>query len=109
MTNAELLNAMRASGRLAIISVGNDPERIQSIQLAQMPVWQTIRNDFTGKTTRVDTSRPMTKRRALQIRRRLCSDNCTSGDTLGAHGPQDDSYLTVLYRADRAILTGENS
>jgi hypothetical protein len=69
----------------------------------------TIRNDFTGRQTTVDIDRPMTPRRVLEIRRRLCSDNCTSGDTLGARGPQAAGYRDFLDRADRAILTGEES
>jgi hypothetical protein len=93
MTNAELMNAMHASGRLIVGHVGDKPNRL------------TIRNDYTGRETTVDTLRQMTARRALEIRRRLCSDDCTSGDTLGARGPQADGYRDFLDRADRAILT----
>lgn len=93
MTNAELMNAMQQSGRLNIVHIG-EPNRL------------TIRNDYTGRETTVDTDRPMTPRRALEIRRRLCSDDCTSGDTLGARGPQAEGYRELLDRADRAILTG---
>lgn len=92
MTNQELMNAMKEAGRLAIVHVG-EPNRL------------TIQNDFTGRETTVDTLRPMTARRALEIRRRLCSDDCTSGDTLGARGPQAAGYRDFLDRADRAILT----
>ena len=99
MTNHELMAAMQASGRLHI---GHVAEPAQTNRL-------TIRNDFTGRETTVDTSLPMTPRRALAIRRRLCGDNCTSGDTLGARGPQADGYREFLDRADSAILTGENS
>jgi hypothetical protein len=69
----------------------------------------TIRNDFTNRETRVDTSRPMTAKRALAIRRRLCADGCTSGDTLGARGPQEDpdEYRRLTDRAAQAILTGQ--
>ena len=66
----------------------------------------TIRNDFTNRETRVDTSRPMTAKRALAIRRRLCADGCTSGDTLGARGPQEPGYDRLLDRASQAVLTG---
>jgi hypothetical protein len=93
MTNQELMNAMQEAGHLAIVHVA-EPNRI------------TIVNDYTGRETTVDTLRPMTARRALEIRRRLCSDDCTSGDTLGARGAQADGYPELLDRADRAILTG---
>lgn len=93
MTNQELMNAMQQSGRLAIVHIGEPVNRL------------TIVNDYTGRETTVDTLRPMTPRRALDIRRRLCSDDCTSGDTLGARGPQADGYRDFLDRADRAILT----
>ncbi len=99
MTNAELMAAMQASGRLAIVHIAEPAPKNRL----------TIRNDYTGRETTVDTERPMTPRRALAIRRRLCSDNCTSGDTLGARGPQADGYREFLDRADSAILTGENS
>jgi hypothetical protein len=95
MTKQELMNAMQASGRLAIVHVA-EPAKTNRL---------TIRNDFTGRETTVDIERPMTPRRALAIRRRLCGDDCTSGDTLGARGPQADGYREFLDRADRAILT----
>lgn len=66
----------------------------------------TIRNDFTNRSTRVDPSRPMTAKKARDIRRRLCSDICISGDTLGARGPQEPGYDQLLARADQAVLTG---
>lgn len=93
MTNAELLASMQEAGRLAIVHIGEPVNRL------------TIVNDYTGRETTVDTSRPMTARRALEIRRRLCSDDCTSGDTLGARGAQAAGYREFLDRADRAILT----
>jgi hypothetical protein len=96
MTNQELMAAMMEAGRLSIVHVG-EPNRL------------TIVNDFTGRETTVDTLRPMTPRRALEIRRRLCSDDCTSGDTLGTRGAQADGYRELLDRADRAILTGRES
>ena len=95
MTNQELLAAMQQSGRLAIVHIG---ETATTNRL-------TIVNDYTGRQTTVDIERPMTPRRALAIRRRLCGDNCTSGDTLGARGPQADGYREFLDRADRVILT----
>jgi hypothetical protein len=69
----------------------------------------TIRNDFTSRSTKVDTSRPMTAKRALTIRRRLCADDCTSGDQLGARGLQDnpDEYRRLSDRAAQAILTAK--
>jgi hypothetical protein len=96
MTNQELMAAMMEAGRLHVVHVAKQ-NRL------------TIVNDFTGRETTVDTLRPMTPRRALEIRRRLCSDDCTSGDTLGSRGPQADGYRDFLDRADRAILTGEES
>lgn len=92
MTNQELMAAMMEAGRLNVVHVA-EQNRL------------TIRNDYTGRETTVDTLRPMTPRRALDIRRRLCSDDCTSGDTLGARGPQAAGYPELLDRADRAILT----
>ena len=67
----------------------------------------TIRNDFTGRETRVDPSRPMTARRALAIRRRLCADDCTSGDTLGARGQQEnpEAYRILADRTAGCILS----
>jgi hypothetical protein len=71
----------------------------------------TIRNRFTGRETTVDTSRPMTARKALDIRRRLCVDSCQSGDGLGANGPQDnpEEYNRLADRAAYCVLsrTGE--
>ena len=69
----------------------------------------TIRNDFTSRQTTVDASRPMTGRKALTIRRRLCADECTSGDHLGARGPQEDpdEYRILADRAAQAILTAK--
>jgi hypothetical protein len=69
----------------------------------------TIRNDFTNRSTKVDTSRPMTAKRALAIRRRLCADDCTSGDHLGARGLQNnpEAYRILTDRAAQAILTGQ--
>lgn len=68
----------------------------------------TIRNDFTNRSTKVDPSRPMTAKKALAIRRRLCADDCKSGDCLGARGLQEDSeeYRRLSDRAAQAILTG---
>jgi hypothetical protein len=65
----------------------------------------TITNNFTNRSTRVDPSKPMTARRAQAIRRRLCADDCTSGDTLGARGPQEPGYDRLLDRATHAVLT----
>ena len=66
----------------------------------------TIRNDFTGRSTSVDPSKPMTAKKARSIRRRLCADGCMSGDTLGARGPQEPGYDGLLDRAAQAVLTG---
>jgi hypothetical protein len=69
----------------------------------------TISNDFTNRQTRVDPSRPMTANRAMAIRRRLCVDDCTSGDHLGARGLQDNpnDYQSLSDRAAKVILTGQ--
>jgi hypothetical protein len=66
----------------------------------------TITNDFTNCSTTVDASKPMTPAKIRAIRRRLCSDDCTSGDTLGARGPQADGYAALRDRADQIVLTG---
>jgi len=65
-----------------------------------------ITNDFTNRSTRVDDSKPMTVRKALAIRRRLCADDCTSGDCLGSRGPQEPGYDKLVDRAAQCILTG---
>jgi len=65
-----------------------------------------ITNDFTNRSTKVDPSKPMTARKALAIRRRLCADECTSGDSLGARGPQEPGYQQLADRAAQCILTG---
>jgi hypothetical protein len=67
----------------------------------------TIRNRFTNRETTVDTLRPMTARRALDIRRRLCVDSCQSGDDLGANGPQDspEEYARLADRAAYCVLS----
>ena len=96
-TNTDLLNAKKQNGNLVIAHVASPKNRV------------TIRNDFTNRETYVDKLRPMTRERALRIRRRLCSDDCTSGDTLGARGPQEDGFLALRERADHAILTGETT
>lgn len=69
----------------------------------------TIRNDFNSRSTKVDPSRPMTAKRALTIRRRLCADDCTSGDHLGARGRQDnpEAYRLLADLAAQAILTAK--
>ena len=66
----------------------------------------TITNDFTNISTTVDTSKPLTAAKIRSIRRRLCSDDCRSGDTLGARGPQQDGYTRLLERANQIIMTG---
>lgn len=68
----------------------------------------TIVNNFTGKSTVVDASRPLTTRRIRNIRLRLCLSSCRSGDVLGARGPQQHGYEWLKYRADRVIMTGES-
>ena len=65
----------------------------------------TISNDFTNRTTTVDTSKPLTAAKVRAIRRRLCSDDCKSGDDLGARGKQQDRYEDLLERAQQALLT----
>jgi hypothetical protein len=66
----------------------------------------TITNDFTNASTKVDTSKPLTPAKIKAIRRRLCSDDCSSGDTLGARGPQVSEYAALRDRADQIMLTG---
>ena len=66
----------------------------------------TITNSYTSKSTTVDASKPLTKSKIKAIRRRLCSDDCTSGDDLGARGPQEDGYASLLNRAQSIIVTG---
>ena len=66
----------------------------------------TITNSFTNKSTTVDASKPLIKAKIKAIRRRLCSDDCTSGDDLGARGPQEDGYAALLNRAQHVIVTG---
>ena len=65
----------------------------------------TISNDFTNRSTIVDTSKPLTAAKVLAIRRRLCSDDCRSGDDLGARGKQQDGYSTLLDRAQQALMS----
>ena len=65
-----------------------------------------ITNDFTNRSTKVDPSRPMTARKARAIRRRLCADDCKSGDCLGARGPQEPGYDRLAERAAHCILSG---
>jgi hypothetical protein len=66
----------------------------------------TITNDFTNRSTTVDASKPLTPAKIKAIRGRLCSDDCASGDTLGARGPQADGYAALRDRADQIVLTG---
>ena len=64
----------------------------------------TIRNDFTQRETTVDTTRPITKKRIAEIRRRLCATECKSGDILGARGPQAEGYSEFHDAAFRILL-----
>ena len=66
----------------------------------------TITNDFTSISTTVDTRKPLTAAKIRSIRRRLCSGDCRSGDTLGARGPQEDGYTRLLDRANQIMMTG---
>lgn len=65
----------------------------------------TITNDFTNKSTTVDASKPLTPAKVKAIRRRLCSDDCKSGDDLGARGKQADGYDALLEKAQRALMS----
>ena len=65
-----------------------------------------ITNYLTNRETKVDTTRPLTARRIKAIRRRLCSDDRSAGDDLGAAGPQQDGYAALLNRAQHVIITG---
>ncbi len=62
----------------------------------------TIKNEFTGSTTTVDPSKPLTRQKIRAIRRRLCRPECTSGDLLGARGPQADAEAYERFY-DRAL------
>ena len=66
-----------------------------------------ITNDFTGKITSVNPALPMTRRKADAVRARLCSPSCSSGDDLGARGPQVEGYSDLLQRAQAAIMSGD--
>lgn len=66
-----------------------------------------ITNDFTGRSTSVNPALPMTTCKADAIRARLCLPSCSSGDDLGARGPQVEGYLDLLYRAQSAIMSGD--
>ncbi len=68
-----------------------------------------ISNDFTGRSTIVDPSKPLTRARIRAIRRRLCADSCRSGDDLGGRGSQENpvQYLHFLDRAIRVLMTGK--
>ena len=68
----------------------------------------TIKNEFTGRSTLIDTDRPLDSRRVHEIRARLCLRSCTSGDIIGGRGPQDDpeAYEAFLARASRIVGTG---
>jgi hypothetical protein len=66
----------------------------------------TIANDFTNKSTTVDASKPLTPTKVKAIRQRLCSDDCKSGDDLGARGPQQEGYADLLEKAQRAMIGG---
>lgn len=67
-----------------------------------------ISNDFTGRETTVDTSRPLTKDKIRLIRKRLCHKECRSGDILGARGRQDDpeAYQAFHQRAEDVLSLG---
>jgi hypothetical protein len=65
-----------------------------------------ITNDFTYARTIVDASKPLTKAKIKAIRRRLCSDDCVSGDVLGARGQQPPEYAALRDRAEQIMLTG---
>lgn len=70
----------------------------------------TIANEFTGLSTVVDASKPLTTRRIRDIRRRLVAAECKSGDTLGGRGRQDnpEAYEAFLLRAEQVIATGRD-
>lgn len=65
-----------------------------------------IVNDFTGRSTLIDTSRPLDSRRVHEIRARLCLRTCTSGDVIGGRGPQDDPLAYEAFRARAALVVG---
>jgi len=69
-----------------------------------------ISNEFTGKSTTVNASRPLTRVKIRAIRRRLCRPECRSGDILGARGRQDEpeAYLEFLVRAEAVWAGGDD-
>ena len=66
-----------------------------------------LRNDFSCAEITVDANRPLTQRKIRAWRRRLCSDECRSGDSLGGRGQQADqvAYDQLLLRAADVILS----
>jgi len=70
----------------------------------------TISNEFSGRETTVDTSKPLTREKVRAIRRRLCRPECASGDILGARGRQDEpeAYLDFLVRAEAVLVSGND-
>ena len=65
----------------------------------------TLRNDFHHTETRMDETKPLTKRRVRDIRRRLCSDACVCGNWLGCRGPQDPGVAELVDEAVEVMLT----
>jgi hypothetical protein len=63
-------------------------------------------NDFHNRQTRVRTDLSMTKRRALDIKRRLCiPGECSCSDSLGVRNrglENDEDYRALLRRAEEA-------
>jgi hypothetical protein len=70
----------------------------------------TITNDFHHTQTRVDETRPLTKRRISAIKRRLCVPGCTCSDTLGSRGSDQagGAWAALLERAECVMLSGKD-
>jgi len=68
----------------------------------------TIRNEFAGNEITVDASKPVTAKKIRAWRSKLHAADCTSGDSLGGRGKQDDpeAYDALLMRAERVLMTG---
>ena len=69
-----------------------------------------ISNDYTGLAITVDASRLLTVKKINAWRKRLHASGCTSGDTLGGRGQQENrcDYADLLERADRVMATGND-
>lgn len=67
----------------------------------------TIQNEFTGRAITVDASKPLTAKKIASWRNKLQAKGCTSGDTLGGRGRQEnaEAYEALLSRAEQVAAT----